>query len=58
MHAQNPSTKTLVMIAMSTEFEIPNCWAICSVAGATMEDETGDMNVKDETTRVAAHFFR
>src|SRR4051812_40302389 len=25
-------------------------------AGATMEEETGDMNVKDETTNVAAHF--
>lgn len=37
---------------------IPNCCAICSVAGATMEDETGDMKVNDETTSVAAHFLR
>lgn len=26
-------------------------------AGATMVEETGDMNVKQETSRVAAHFL-
>ena len=28
------------------------------MAGATMEEETGEMNVKDETTIVAAHLRR
>lgn len=34
----------------------PNSCATWVVAGATMEDEIGLINVKDETTSVAAHF--
>lgn len=50
--------KTLVVIAIIAVLVIPNSCAICTVAGATMEDDTGEMKVNDETTRVAAHFFR
>lgn len=49
-------TKTEVLIAISTELVIPNCWAICSVAGATIEEDTGLMKVNAETMAVAAHF--
>ena len=34
-----------------------NSDAIVERAGATIEDETGDMKVKDDTTIVAAHFL-
>ena len=34
-----------------------NCFAICAAAGATMEEDIGEMNVKPETTKEAAHFF-
>jgi hypothetical protein len=34
-----------------------NSAAIADRAGATIEDETGEMNVKDDTTIVAAHFL-
>lgn len=34
-----------------------NSDAIVERAGATIEDETGEMKVKDETTMVAAHFL-
>jgi hypothetical protein len=47
-----------VTIAISTSLPIPNCSAIWNVAGATMEDETGEMKVKAETMAVAAHFLR
>ena len=53
-----PKTKTLVVIAIIAVLVIPNSLAICAVAGATMEDDTGEMKVNDETTSVAAHFFR
>ena len=36
---------------------MPNSFEIVVRAGATIEDETGDMNVKDDTTIVAAHFL-
>ena len=36
---------------------ILNSLAILVKAGATIDDETGEMNVKDDTTIVAAHFF-
>lgn len=36
---------------------IPNSRAICALAGAIIEDETGLMNVNAETIAVAAHFF-
>ena len=29
---------------------------MAEVAGATTDDETGDINVKEDTTTVAAHF--
>ena len=44
-------------MAIRTSFDIPNSCAIWSVAGAIMEEDTGDMNVKAETMAVAAHFF-
>ena len=34
-----------------------NSAAIADRAGATIEDDTGEMNVKDDTTIVAAHFL-
>jgi len=34
---------------------MPKSASILGSAGATMDDDTGDMNVKDETTRTAAH---
>ena len=42
-------------ICCSTSFVILNSPAIVDIAGATSEEETGDMNVKHETTRVAPH---
>lgn len=41
---------------ISTEFVTPNCFAIVSDAGATMDEETGLIKVNAETVRVAAHF--
>lgn len=35
----------------------PEFTAICSVAGATMEEEMGEMKVKADTIAVATHFF-
>lgn len=35
----------------------PRSSPILFKAGATMDDDTGDMKVKDDTIRVAAHFF-
>ena len=52
-----PKTKTLVVIAIIAVLVIPNSCAICSAAGATMEDDTGEMKVNNETTMVAAHFL-
>lgn len=51
------ATKTDVRSAMTVLFVTPNWPAICSLAGAIMEDETGLMKVNAETIRVAAHFF-
>ena len=48
-------TKTEVVIATRTDDVIPNWVAICSDAGATMEDEIGDMNVNADVIAVAAH---
>lgn len=39
----------------STSFVIFKSLAIEDIAGATMEEETGEMKVKDETTKVAPH---
>lgn len=42
---------------MMTELVIPNSRAICSVAGATIEEAIGVMKVKADTIAVAIHFF-
>lgn len=36
---------------------IPNSVAIVDNAGETIVDETGEINVKDDTSKVATHFF-
>jgi len=36
----------------------PKSDAAWKVAGATMDEETGEMKVKEETTKVAAHLRR
>jgi hypothetical protein len=40
-----------------TSLVIPNCPATCVLAGAIILDEIGDITVKAETIRVAAHFL-
>ena len=47
-----------VVIAIRTVLVIPNSWAIASLAGATIEDDTGLINVKDDTIIAAIHFLR
>ena len=42
---------------MSALLVMPNSWAIWSVAGAIMDEDTGEMNVNADTIAVAAHFF-
>lgn len=37
---------------------MPNLIAICAEAGATIEEATGEINVKAETTIVMTHFSR
>lgn len=44
-----------VVIASITWLVMPNCEAICLVAGATMDDDTGLMNVNADTINVAPH---
>jgi len=34
-----------------------NCSAICSAAGATIDDDIGEMKVNADTVTAAAHFF-
>lgn len=46
-----------VSMAMMLSFVMPNSDAICPVAGAIIEDETGEMKVNADTITVAAHFF-
>ena len=53
-----PRIKTDVVIAVSTLFFTPKSLATCAAAGAIIEEETGVTNVKEETTMVAAHFWR
>lgn len=50
--------KTDIVIAMMTLSVIPNSLATCIVAGATIDEERVLINVKPETTMVAAHFLR
>lgn len=40
---------------MSTVLCMPNWRAICSEAGATIEEETGDIKVKEEMMKVISH---
>ena len=47
-----------VVSATTIGFWIPNSLATCSDAGAIMDEETGEMNVKADTMAVAAHFLR
>ena len=42
-------------ICDSTSFVMLKSFAMADIAGATMEEETGEMKVKEETTIVAAH---
>lgn len=42
---------------MTVGLVIPKSRANCGVAGAIIEEETGEMNVNAETMAVAAHFF-
>jgi hypothetical protein len=44
-----------MVMAMMTSSVMANCAAICRLAGAIMEEETGLMKVKAETMMVAAH---
>jgi hypothetical protein len=46
-----------VMRPMTTSFVIPKCAATWGLAGAIMLEDTGEIRVNDETTKVAAHFF-
>lgn len=50
-------TNTEIVRAVTTLLVIPKSRDIASAAGAIIDDDTGLMNVKDETTIVAAHFF-
>lgn len=55
-HLPYASTKTVIVRAITVELVIPKSAAIARLAGAIIEDETGEMNVKAETMAVAAHF--
>lgn len=45
-------------MAVTTLLLTPKSEATWKVAGATMDEETGVMKVKEETTKVAAHLRR
>lgn len=45
-------------MAIITVLVTPKSSATCIAAGAIIDDETGDINVKEEITSVAAHFCR
>jgi hypothetical protein len=45
------------IISSSTSFWISNSFAKEVRAGATIDEETGEMKVKQETTNTAAHLF-
>jgi hypothetical protein len=44
-------------MAVTVGLVIPKSFASCALAGATIDEDTGEIKVKDETTRVAAHFL-
>lgn len=50
-------TKTDMVSCDSTSSVMWNCFEMVLSAGATIEDDTGEMKVKQETMTVAAHFF-
>ena len=52
------STKIERVSSNSTSCVMRRSLAIDDSAGATIEEETGEMKVKQETTTVAAHFLR
>ena len=52
-----PKTKIEIVIAIMALLVIPNSSASWPAAGAIIEEETGVMNVNEETTIVAAHFW-
>jgi hypothetical protein len=50
-------TKMDSVICVSISFWIPNSFAIAVRAGATIDEETGEIKVKHDTTKTAAHLF-
>lgn len=46
-----------IMSSATTRFVTPKSFEMVSIAGATREEDTGEMNVKQETVQTAAHFF-
>jgi hypothetical protein len=44
-------------MAWTAELWTPNSSTICSVAGATIDDDTGEMKVNNDTMTVEAHFL-
>lgn len=46
-----------VVISTITSLVILNCSAMATEAGATIDDDTGDMKVKRDTMMVEIHFF-
>lgn len=46
-----------VVIALITSFVILSCAATASEAGATIDDDTGEMKVNNDTMMVEIHFF-
>jgi hypothetical protein len=51
------STNMESVSAISTSLVMLNSLAIDCRAGATIDDETGEMKVNEETMKVAAHFL-
>lgn len=46
-----------VVIATITSLVILSCTAMTSEAGATIDDDTGEMKVNNDTMMVEIHFF-
>ena len=46
-----------VVIATITSLVILSCLAMASEAGATIDDDTGEMKVNNDTMMVEIHFF-
>ena len=51
------ATNMDVSSAVTLLLVMPNSSAICSLAGAIMDEDTGLMNVNADTIAVAAHFL-